>query len=351
MDAPVIASPRPYYKELKAGRTYYWCSCGLSKRQPFCDGTHQGTGFEPVAYTAKVDGEEVLLCGCKRTGTRPFCDGAHNNIAGGYEEDDPDSPENRAVPLVTQKTGARVMLDGGCYVFSVADAELRQEGALRYCRVIGPDFGAQHQSQHYAELRAGQSPVMSFGERHVILFVAEGEGVVTISGRDFPVAPDHGLYVRPGEAFSLKQRGDAPLKLFLSAGPAGDIRWLADMPDNFDASYPERVVKVDPDKRNAMAKRFFQVLVDKTIGSTVVTQFIGHIPLSKGAPHRHLYEEALIILNGAGMLWTERRKTPVKAGDVVFLPRKQIHSLQCTVPDGMDVVGVIHPGDNPAINY
>ncbi len=123
------------------------------------------------------------------------------------------------------------------------------------------------------------------------------------------------------------------------------------MPDNFDTLYPVRTVGIDPDKRQTMADRFFQVLVDKDIGSTVVTQFIGDVPFSKAAPHRHLYEESIVVLRGAGCMWTENGKAPVAAGDVIFLPRKQIHSLQCTDPDGMMLAGVIYPGDNPSINY
>ena len=100
-----------------------------------------------------------------------------------------------------------------------------------------------------------------------------------------------------------------------------------------------------------MADRYFQMLVDGTVGSEVVTQFIGHIPRSKAEPHRHLYEEALIILSGKGCMWTENLKAPVAAGDVIFLPRKQVHSLEATCDEGMLVVGTIYPGDNPAINY
>ncbi|MDH3658624.1 MAG: cupin domain-containing protein [Alphaproteobacteria bacterium] len=93
------------------------------------------------------------------------------------------------------------------------------------------------------------------------------------------------------------------------------------------------------------------MLVDKSIGSDVVTQFIGEIPLSKAPPHRHLYEESLIILRGQGCMWTDTKKADVATGDVIFLPRKQLHSLQCTDPGGMLVVGVIYPGNNPTINY
>ena len=61
---PTVARPKPYLVTLKAGRTYWWCRCGLSKKQPFCDGSHAGTGFEPLKHVAQTEGEEVLFCGC-----------------------------------------------------------------------------------------------------------------------------------------------------------------------------------------------------------------------------------------------------------------------------------------------
>lgn len=78
-DMPVIAQRGPYAVEVKAGKTYFWCACGRSQRQPFCDGSHKGTAFEPVKHTAAADAK-VWFCGCKRTGGRPFCDGTHETI-------------------------------------------------------------------------------------------------------------------------------------------------------------------------------------------------------------------------------------------------------------------------------
>ena len=75
----VIAQKQPYADEVEAGKTYYWCRCGRSKNQPFCDGSHKDTGFEPVAFTAEKT-ETVYLCGCKRTGSQPFCDGSHEGL-------------------------------------------------------------------------------------------------------------------------------------------------------------------------------------------------------------------------------------------------------------------------------
>ena len=349
---PRIARYKAYYTELEPGRICLWCRCGQSRSQPWCDGSHRGSGFRPMRYVSTGKDEEVLFCGCKHTKTPPFCDGSHNNLLADYPEDDPESDENRAIPEASRGEDGRSILNGGCYVFSTECAPGAERGALRYCTVIGPEFGSIHQSQFHFETGAGDPPVIAFGERDVVLFVVEGEAEVTISGRTFFVETRSGVYVAPGEAFRVAGRDGATVRFLASACPrASAPEWLDRMPDNFDAANPARVVPLDPSQRQGMANRYFQMLVDRSVGSKVVTQFIGHIPPSKAEPHRHLYEEALIILSGAGCMWTENLKAPVRAGDVIFLPRKQLHSLEANSPEGMLVVGTIYPGDNPAINY
>ncbi len=349
--SPVIAYRKGFYYELKAGKRYLWCSCGRSATQPFCDGSHVGTSFQPVAFKAERD-EDVIFCGCKHTGTPPFCDGAHSNLPGGYRTDDPDSADNRSVRSVPAGDSPIVQLDGQCYVFSTSRAPLVPRGAMSHCVVVSPALGALFQSQFYAEVAQGVSPVISADGRHTVLFVSEGDGEVEISGRRFPVSARTGVYIHPSEAYRVHNTAATALKFFISNGPGSeDLVWLEDMPLGFDAQYPHRDASVDPSQRHKMAERYYQMLVNREHGSMVVTQFIGNIPLSKAEPHRHLYEEAMIVLNGAGVVWTERTKTIVRAGDVLFLPRKQLHSVQCTTPGGFDVVGVIYPGDNPSINY
>ncbi len=66
----------PIPVELKAG-DHWWCSCGLSKHQPMCDGSHKGTGKAPMKFTLPED-KKVVLCDCKRTCNAPYCDGSHN---------------------------------------------------------------------------------------------------------------------------------------------------------------------------------------------------------------------------------------------------------------------------------
>lgn len=347
-----IAAYKPVYFEPETDQTYLWCSCGLSQTQPFCDQSHRGTGFRPLPYRARAAGEEVLFCACKQTREPPFCDGSHNNLRAVYEEDDPHSEQNRRIPSVAAGQDGRAVLDGGCFVRKVDGVARTSYGDLEVAELISAATGARYQSQFYGSLAAGSSPVMAFGDSHVVLFVTGGEGRIVISGQDFELAPDTGVYIMPHEAFMLTHQSAGALTLFISVCPVGrSPRVLAEMPDNFDSRYPQRCVAVDAEQRQTMADRFFQVLVDERVGSSVVTQFIGEVPLSKAAPHRHLYEESIVVLRGEGQMWTESVKTPVAAGDILFLPRKQLHSLECTDPNGMLLLGVIYPGNNPAINY
>jgi CDGSH-type Zn-finger protein/glyoxylate utilization-related uncharacterized protein len=351
-ELPRVARYKPYYRELEQGKSYFWCSCGRSRKQPFCDGSHQGTGFEPVRYTATEPGQEVLFCGCKYSADQPFCDGAHNDLQTNYEEDDPRSPENLAIGVIAPGADGRALLDGGCFVSKVERIPLQTFGNLHLAPVITAATGALYQSQFYAEVSVGESPVTHFGDRHTVILVTQGVGDITIGGRVFPLAPHMGVYVRPGEAFSVSNPESGRIKLFLSVcAQASEPGFLAEMPGNFDAAFPHRTIGIDPQKRQSMADRFFQMLVDKNMGSDVVTQFIGDIPRSRAAMHRHLYEESIVVLSGSGFMWTENARTPVTAGDVIFLPRKQAHSLECTDPAGMTLAGVIYPGDNPSINY
>jgi len=77
---PKIAAKSPAKVHLETGKTYFWCTCGYSSTQPFCDGSHKGTDFRPQKYKAEKDGD-VWLCQCKATNNAPFCDGSHKNLS------------------------------------------------------------------------------------------------------------------------------------------------------------------------------------------------------------------------------------------------------------------------------
>ena len=77
MTDPVRASNTPYAVDVEAGKSYYWCACGRSAKQPFCDGSHKDTGMTPMKFEA-TETKKVFFCGCKATAKQPLCDGTHS---------------------------------------------------------------------------------------------------------------------------------------------------------------------------------------------------------------------------------------------------------------------------------
>jgi len=78
-DSPIPAAKTPFPVEVEAGKTYFWCTCGRSSRQPFCDGSHKETTLTPMKYEAAESGK-LFFCGCKATGNAPLCDGSHARL-------------------------------------------------------------------------------------------------------------------------------------------------------------------------------------------------------------------------------------------------------------------------------
>jgi len=79
MSTPEISQKSPYPIEVTSGSKYFWCACGKSAKQPFCDGSHEGTEFTPLKYQATED-KTLYFCGCKHTAGAPLCDGSHNKL-------------------------------------------------------------------------------------------------------------------------------------------------------------------------------------------------------------------------------------------------------------------------------
>lgn len=79
MTEPVIAQKAPYEVEVEEGKSYFWCACGKSATQPFCDSSHVGTGIQPLKHKAEKSGR-LFFCGCKHSGRKPLCDGSHSKL-------------------------------------------------------------------------------------------------------------------------------------------------------------------------------------------------------------------------------------------------------------------------------
>jgi len=82
MNKGQVAGKGPIGVDVEDGKSYFWCACGRSKNQPFCDGSHKDTEFTPVKWTADAS-ETKYFCACKQTDGRPFCDGSHKTLATG----------------------------------------------------------------------------------------------------------------------------------------------------------------------------------------------------------------------------------------------------------------------------
>ena len=80
MAKPIIAGNKPVKVTLSKGQEYHFCTCGRSRSQPFCDGSHVGTSFNPKVIVSEEDGE-AYLCACKHSGNSPFCDGTHKKFS------------------------------------------------------------------------------------------------------------------------------------------------------------------------------------------------------------------------------------------------------------------------------
>jgi CDGSH-type Zn-finger protein/quercetin dioxygenase-like cupin family protein len=350
MSKPTSPQNKPYLVELEANTSYYWCSCGLSKRQPFCDGAHKKTDFRPVRFIVDTL-EDALLCGCKHTLSPPYCDGAHNNLEDEYEvASDAEISATAHLKLTPREHGTwgKAPLDGGCYVYT-SNANLPN----RLHPTISADDGAHFLCQFEFRAPAEYSNHYQFEESDTALFVLDGSGTLNISGNDVALSKHMGALVPKGESFCVKANPDSPLELVVSVCPLVREPAVSTSPaaDTNSLDINELIREIDTGNRESMADRFYQVLIGEPQDKTQLTQFIGELPISRAAAHRHLYEETLVILSGHGFMWTENAKAEVRAGDTIFLPAKQLHSLECCDPNGMMLMGVFYPSGSPAVNY
>ena len=107
---PIIAGKSPFKVTLEKGKNYFWCQCGMSRSQPFCDGSHAGTDIGPLKFTADKDGD-AAMCLCKSTANGPFCDGTHaglGDLAVGDAAPAPKSDVPQATPTPEEPTVARI---------------------------------------------------------------------------------------------------------------------------------------------------------------------------------------------------------------------------------------------------
>jgi mannose-6-phosphate isomerase-like protein (cupin superfamily) len=275
-----------------------------------------------------------------------------------------------------------ISLEGGCRVTEMREGEPVQHGTLSIWSPIGTGTGAQAISLRVLEFAPGTSPGFRNETCDEVFYVLEKGAeqlahedpapqaiTVFIDGWPFDVAAQTGIYLRPGQTFTLQNREEHEVYLISSRcpDPEASLDHATHGRDARATSATEFVesltspMSTSPVKAPLVrlldrpaqptADRWYRVLVDDEVGSTQVTQFIGSIPPGRAPDHFHQYEEVLFILRGGGRMWAGETNTPIARGSCVFLPKGQIHCVENTGEGELRLLGVFYPAGSPAVRY
>jgi len=248
-------------------------------------------------------------------------------------------------------------LEGGCLVGGLREGEALARGNLKIWRHVGRAVGAEAITLRVLECGPGSSPGLRNGDCDEVLYVLQGEGTIFLDGEPHRVAPETGIYLRPGVPLSIQNPGPAPLTLVSSQcpdpGPSLSFESALTLSARVAAA-PQRAPVVrfaDRETHRADDQRWYRVLIDDEVGSTKVTQFVGAIPAGRAPDHFHEYEEVICILTGSGRVWAGPTCAPVERGSFVFLPRRQPHCVENTGGEELRLLGIFYPAGSPAVRY
>ena len=215
-------------------------------------------------------------------------------------------------------------------------------GSLKIWNRIGKATGADAISLRILEFEPGASPVLRDDDCDEVLYVLEGNCTVVIDGDAYPVGPETGVYIRPGQTLNVENPGPDVVRIVSSQCPA---------PLSNASEHTPPIVRLSDRRALPTADRWYRVLVDHEVGSEQVTQFVGSIPPGRAPDHFHEYEEVLFILHGEGRMWAGENNTPIGPGSCIYLPRRQVHCVENTGTGDLRLLGVFYPAGSPAVRY
>jgi len=262
-----------------------------------------------------------------------------------------------------------VMLEGGCFVTDLKEAEPERREGLSIWRHIHRGTGAKAISMRVLEVAAGSSGALCNSRSDEVLYVFDGSGMLTLHGRRYELEPDLGIFVAPAISFSI-QSSAGPLTIVSAQCPdPGTMVEQSARGNVYAAPHAVQAATVEDSERvganssanpivrlrdrapQATGDRWYRVLVDEELGCMETTQFVGSIPPGRAPDHFHHYEEVLCILQGTGRMWAGQSSTPIRRGSCVFLPRGQVHCVENTGSSELRLLGVFHPAGSPADRY
>ena len=214
------------------------------------------------------------------------------------------------------------------------------EGDTASIRVaVDASCGCEHLEQHVIRFRPGRSQERTLEGRQEVLYVAEGSGTLCVNGDEHALEPEMGVYLTPGDRYSIENDGPEELLAISVTAPQ-------DGPAERDHGITVRYA--DQPVLPASPNREFRYLVNQDVGCPDVTQFVGTIPPGRAGMHSHVYDEVVYVIEGEGVLHIGGDKTPIGRGTCIHLPPLVEHCLENTGANPMRVLGVFHPQGDPA---
>jgi len=256
-------------------------------------------------------------------------------------------------------------LEGGCIVRDMKEGVPLLRGTVAVWSQITRKTGAQSISLHVLEFAPGLSPGLANHDCDQVLYFLEqldrgtqspDQVTFYIDGRSFEVAPRTGIYIRPNQTFAVENRSPSPIHFVSTQCPESldGVKFVEPIlaPANEAVSVQSPPIVSLADRRSIpTGDRWYRVLVDASVGSKMVTQFVGAIPPGRAPDHFHEYEEVLFILQGEGRMWAGTSHTPIGPGSCVYLPTRQVHCVENTGEQELRLLGVFYPAGSPSVRY
>jgi mannose-6-phosphate isomerase-like protein (cupin superfamily) len=230
-------------------------------------------------------------------------------------------------------------MDG--YVIDEAALEAhRAEGDTASVRVaIDASCGCERLEQHVIRFGPGRSAERTPTDRQEVLYVADGHGTLHLGGETYPLEPNMGVYLTPGDRWSVENPGPEELLAVAVTAPEDD---------SGNGRRGVTVRYADRPALPASPNREFRYLVNQDVGCREVTQFVGIIPPGRAGMHSHVYDEVVYVIEGEGVLHLGGEETPIAGGSCIHLPPLVEHCLENTGANEMRVLGVFYPQGDPA---
>jgi mannose-6-phosphate isomerase-like protein (cupin superfamily) len=227
------------------------------------------------------------------------------------------------------------------YVIDEGAVEVQtSEGDTASVRVaIDASCGCERLEQRVIRFEPGRSRERAVDDRQELLYIAGGSGTLHVNGEEHTLEPDMGVYLTPGDRYSVENEGPEELLAVAVTAPQDDAAL---------DGHGVTVRYADQPALPASPNREFRFLVDKDLGCRDVTQFVGVIPPGRAGMHSHVYDEVVYVIEGEGVLHIGGDETPIGRGSCIHLPPLVEHCLENTGANEMRVLGVFYPQGDPA---